>query len=119
MVLRNLSSSAPGPSPINIISAFLLPTPNTIFFLLLHSLHFLQLIIDFSNYIESIENAITGPVIIQFPSYEEKIKGTCKNMRIIQQGLIKCEKEKTIEFGGGVVASCYLLGSHVNINESY
>lgn len=75
--------------------------------------------IDFTNYIESIENAITGPVIIQFPSYEEKIKGTCKTMRIIQQGLIRCEKEKTIEFGGGLVAACYHIGSHDNINETY
>ena len=45
----SLSSSAPGPSPINIISAFLLPTPNTIFCLVLHNLHLLQLIIDFSS----------------------------------------------------------------------
>lgn len=75
--------------------------------------------IDFTNYIESIENAITGPVIIQFPSYKEKINGTCKTMRIIQQSLIQCEKEKTIEFGGELVASCYHIGSHDNINKTY
>ena len=75
--------------------------------------------IDFTNYIESIDNAITGPVIIQFPSYKEKINGTCKSMRIIQQSLIKCEKEKTIEFGGELVASCYHIGSHDNINKTY
>ncbi|MDO5038873.1 MerR family transcriptional regulator [Clostridium sp.] len=75
--------------------------------------------IDFTNYIESIDNAITGPVIIQFPSYKEKINGTCKTMRIIQQSLIKCEKEKTIEFGGELVASCYHIGSHDNINKTY
>ena len=43
------SSSAPGPSPINIISAFLLPVPITIFFLVLHNLHFLQFLHSFSN----------------------------------------------------------------------
>ena len=75
--------------------------------------------IDFTNYIESIDNAITGPVIIQFPSHEEKINGKCKKMRIIQKGLIKCEPEKTIEFGGTLVASCYHIGSHDNINDTY
>ena len=48
-VLRSLSSSAPGPSPINIIFASLFPTPKTIFCLVLHNLHLLQFTIDCSN----------------------------------------------------------------------
>ena len=44
-----LSSSAPGPSPISITSASLLPTPNTIFVLFLQSLHFLHPLIACSN----------------------------------------------------------------------
>ena len=47
--IPSLSSSAPGPSPINIKSAVLFPSPKTILFLLLHSLHLLQLIILCSN----------------------------------------------------------------------
>jgi len=75
--------------------------------------------IEFTNYIEKIGNAITGPVIIQFDSYEDKIQGKCKNMKIIQKGLLKCDPEKTIEFGGELVASCYHIGCHYNINQTY
>ena len=45
----NLSSSAPGPSPISIIFAFLFPTPNTIFCLAKYNLHLLHPCIDFSK----------------------------------------------------------------------
>ncbi|MCR6514337.1 MAG: MerR family transcriptional regulator [Clostridium sp.] len=75
--------------------------------------------IDFTNYIENIENAITGPVIIKFPSFKEKLLGNSKTMRIIQQGLLKTEKEKTTEFGGGLFASCYHIGTHDNIDDTY
>lgn len=75
--------------------------------------------IEFTNYIESIGNAITGPVIIQFPSYKDKMEGKCRRIRIIQKGLISCETERIVEFGGGLIATCYHIGSHENINETY
>lgn len=75
--------------------------------------------IDFTNHIESIGNAITGPVIIEFTSYKSKINQTYTGMKIIQKGLIKAEKENTIEFGGVMVASCYHIGSHDNIVDTY
>ena len=75
--------------------------------------------IEFTNYIESIGNAITGPVIIQFPSYKCKMKGSCKSMRIIQKGLLKTDEARTIEFGDIFVASCYHIGSHDNILDTY
>lgn len=75
--------------------------------------------IDFTNYIEEIENAITGPVIIGFPSFEEKLQKKCKSMKIIQNFLLKCKPEKTVEFGGSLFASCYHIGSHRHINETY
>ncbi|MEG0297391.1 MAG: MerR family transcriptional regulator [Clostridium sp.] len=75
--------------------------------------------IEFTNYIEKIGNAITGPVIIEFPSYEDKLQGKCKSMKIIQKGLLKCEAEKKIEFGGELVASCYHIGSYDNIKDTY
>lgn len=75
--------------------------------------------IEFTNYIESIGNAITGPVIIQFPSYKYKTMGSCKNMRILQKGLLKANEARTIEFGGIFVATCYHIGSYDNILETY
>lgn len=75
--------------------------------------------IDFTNYIDSIENAITGPVIISFPSLEDKMKGKCKKMRIMQETILKCENEETAEFGGCMMASCYHIGDHSTIDETY
>lgn len=75
--------------------------------------------IDFTNYVEKIENAITGPVIIEFPSFYEKLEGKCKNMKILQKALKKCESEKLVKYGGYMVASSYHIGTHKNINETY
>lgn len=75
--------------------------------------------IEFTNYIDSIKNAITGPVIIGFPSYEDKLQGKCNKMKIIQKTILKCEEDETIELGGCMVASCYHIGPHETINEAY
>ena len=75
--------------------------------------------IDFNNYIESIDNAITGPVIICFPSFEDKINGKCKRAKIMQEAILKCKDEEVEEFGGCMVVSCYHIGSHETINETY
>lgn len=75
--------------------------------------------IEFTNYIESINNAITGPVIICFPSFEDKINGNCNKMRIMQKTILKCSDELLTEFGGCMFASCYHIGSHETINETY
>lgn len=75
--------------------------------------------IEFTNYIEKIENAITGPVIIGFPSFDDKLQRKCRSMRIIQKFLLKCSPEKTIEFGGSLFVSCYHIGTHKNIDKTY
>ncbi|MEG0133319.1 MAG: helix-turn-helix domain-containing protein, partial [Clostridium sp.] len=75
--------------------------------------------IEFTNYIESIENAITGPVIIKFSSFEDKMDECCKKMRIMQETILKCDEDKLVEFGGYMVASCYHIGAHETINETY
>ncbi|WP_315115335.1 MerR family transcriptional regulator [uncultured Clostridium sp.] len=75
--------------------------------------------IEFTNYIDSIDNAITGPVIICFPSFEDKINGKCNKMRIMQETISECKEEASIEFGGWMAASCYHIGSHETINETY
>ncbi|MEG2411485.1 MAG: MerR family transcriptional regulator [Clostridium sp.] len=75
--------------------------------------------IEFTNYIESIENAITGPVIIKFSSFEDKMNACCKKMRIMQETILKCDEDKLVEFGGYMVASCYHIGAHETIDETY
>jgi DNA-binding transcriptional MerR regulator len=75
--------------------------------------------IEFNNYIDSINNAITGPVIICFPSFEDKINRKCSKMKIMQETILKCKEEESIEFGGCIVAACYHIGAHETINETY
>jgi DNA-binding transcriptional MerR regulator len=75
--------------------------------------------IKFNNYIDSINNSITGPVIISFPSFQDKINGNCSKMRIMQETILKSKEELTIEFGGYMAIACYHIGSHETINETY
>lgn len=75
--------------------------------------------IDFTNYIEEIGNAITGPVIIEFSSLDSKLEGKTQSVRILQKNLIKCDSELLTDFGGKLVVSCYHIGSHKNIKETY
>ena len=76
--------------------------------------------IEFTNYIESINNAITGPVMINFPSFKKHMEGTCKRVRILQKAILDCASETPIvRLGGCMVLSCYHIGSHYKINETY
>lgn len=75
--------------------------------------------IDFTNYIESIHNAITGPVMINFPSFEERMEGKCKKVRIVQKAILECRENETIKFGGCMMATCYHIGPHESLNETY
>lgn len=75
--------------------------------------------IEFNNYIDSINNAITGPVIIHFPCFEDKINGKCSKMKIMQEPILKCKEEESIGFGGWMAAACYHIGNHETISKTY
>ena len=75
--------------------------------------------IDFTNFIESINNAITGPVIINFPSFEDRISGKSKKIRILQKAISPCNECDITRFGGYMAASCYHIGGHENLNATY
>ena len=75
--------------------------------------------IEFTNYIESISNEITGPVIIKFPCYKEKMEGNCKNITVLQRAIRPLHSEQKAYFGGRVMVSSYHIGSHERINETY
>lgn len=75
--------------------------------------------IDFTNFIESINNAITGPVMINFPSLKERMEGSTKKVRMVQRAICPLEDQNTIRLGGHMVASCYHIGSHDNLGETY
>ena len=75
--------------------------------------------LEFNKYIENINNAVTGPVIICFDSYKDKINGKCNNVKILQKTILKLAEEKKTDFGGWMAISCYHIGSHSNINDTY
>lgn len=75
--------------------------------------------IEFTNFIESIHNAITGPVIINFPSLDERMNGTCKRIRVVQKSICPTTEEHTLRVGGHMVASCYHIGTHESLGDTY
>lgn len=75
--------------------------------------------IDFTNFIESLHNAITGPVILRFPSLESRMRGRVRNFRIMQKTLFPCDSGLLTTLGGGMMLACYHIGPHENLGESY
>lgn len=76
--------------------------------------------IPWVNYLEENNCAITGPVILNFPSYEKKKAGEKQKAWIIQQpvGLFNPNVNQK-EFGGMMYASLYHLGDPATIAEKY
>ncbi|WP_290920714.1 MerR family transcriptional regulator [Halodesulfovibrio sp.] len=75
--------------------------------------------IEFTNFIASIENEITGPVIMRFPDFKEKMKGECSRVTVLQRALKPFGKDVETHFGGCLMVSAYHIGSHDNITETY
>lgn len=72
------------------------------------------------NYLESVSNEITGPVILYYPSYKDKMNRTSKTVRILQKAVLPCAPEmKHMKFGGGMVVSVYHIGSLETLDEEY
>lgn len=75
--------------------------------------------IEWTNYLESIGKAITGPVFLWFPDYREKLAGKNTPVRILQKIIADCGTNPTMTLGGHMVASCYHIGPHETINLTY
>jgi len=74
--------------------------------------------IEFTNRVAEVKNAITGPVIIKYPSIKDRMAGTCKTMTMVQK-TIWSQPTSSFEFGGCLFLSCYHIGAHENIAETY
>lgn len=75
--------------------------------------------IKFTNYVEEINNEITGPVIINFSSFKDRMENKDQPIKVLQRTLRKCKESETIAFGKHIMVSCYHIGSHDNINDTY
>ncbi|MFV0518545.1 MAG: MerR family transcriptional regulator [Aminipila sp.] len=75
--------------------------------------------IDWTNYLDSIHNEITGPVILNFSSFREKMSGKSKRVKIMQKPILEYLEDQVTKVGGDMVASCYHIGSPQTISKSY
>ncbi len=75
--------------------------------------------IEFTNYVERVNNEITGPVIINFSSFKDRIQNNTQNVIIMQKTLKECKEKEKMKFGGLMMISCYHIGSHETIHETY
>lgn len=75
--------------------------------------------IEWTNHLEELGQSITGPVMLHFENGKEKMNGDATKVTILQESLFKdrCGSSKTI--GGHFVASCYHIGDHNQIGETY
>ena len=76
--------------------------------------------IPWSDYLKSMNCSITGPVILEYASVEEKIEGYCNKARILQQPIGEYNQNTNLCATGGImVASVYHIGSHDTLPDSY
>lgn len=75
--------------------------------------------IEWSNYLESNNQAITGPVILWFENYNEKLRGETTKTRILQKMVTNCGDLPVMTIGNEMMASCYHIGSHDTIDSTY
>ncbi|WP_419176670.1 MerR family transcriptional regulator [Desulfosediminicola sp.] len=75
--------------------------------------------IDFTKHIEKLENSIAGPVIINFSSRQDRMIRKEQRVKIMQKSVMPCPEEYSYQFGGSLMASCYHIGRHDDIGETY
>lgn len=76
--------------------------------------------LEFTNFVEEMGNNVTGPVIIRFLSMDARADGAeGQEIHVLQQTVVPCPAEHSVEFGGFLAASCYHIGPHENIGETY
>ena len=75
--------------------------------------------LDWTDYLESIGNDITGAVSIAYPSWRDRLAGTCQKMRIMQEMILPAKPEQLVQMGGEMMLSCYHIGPHETIGETY
>ncbi|MCP3923255.1 MAG: MerR family transcriptional regulator [Desulfobacterales bacterium] len=75
--------------------------------------------IEFTNYVEKVDNEITGPVLINFSSVQDRIENKTQNVIIMQKTLKECKDDEKMIFGGQMMISCYHIGPHETIDETY
>lgn len=74
----------------------------------------------FTDFVEEMGNNVTGPVIIHFLSSAARMNREAgQGIRVLQRTVAPCPPEHSTDFGGFLAASCYHIGPHETIHETY
>ncbi|CAN2925019.1 MerR family transcriptional regulator [Streptococcus dysgalactiae] len=73
--------------------------------------------LDWINFLEDKKLEVSGPVILKYDSYQEKMTGEINISTILQHCLPESEALST--FGGFMALSCYHIGPLERINDTY
>lgn len=74
---------------------------------------------EFTNFVESLGNNISGPVIVHYSSVADRLANVQQPIQVLQRPMRPCKPEHLRVFGGTLMASCYHIGPHETINETY
>ena len=75
--------------------------------------------LEWTDYLETTGNEITGAVSITYPSWRQRADGTCQTMRIMQEMIRPARQDQLVRMGGEVMLTCYHIGSHETIGQTY
>lgn len=75
--------------------------------------------LEWTEYLEHKESEITGAVHITYPNWRERLAGTCKRMRIMQEIIAPRHPEQLVRMGGEMMLTCYHIGSYDTLHETY
>ena len=76
--------------------------------------------IGWVNYLDSIENQITGPVILNYCSYKEKMTGKSRRVRIMQKPILEFQPgANKITLDSGLFISVYHIGALETLDHEY
>ena len=75
--------------------------------------------IDFANFVKTLGNKTKGPMILYFPSLEKRLQQQAQQIYIVHQTILPCPAEHQTQFGGCMMLSCYHIGPHETLGETY
>lgn len=75
--------------------------------------------LEFTKYVEDLDNEITGPVIINYSSFRDRLDNKDQKIKILQKTIMPCHEENQYRFGGHLMLSCYHIGALEKIHETY
>jgi len=75
--------------------------------------------LEWTEYLEHKDSEITGAVNITYPSWRERLDGTCRRMRIMQEIIAPRHPELLVRMGGEMMLTCYHIGSYDTLRQTY